>query len=306
MTKNSLIFAPLEGITDNAYRLAILELFPQWDYLFTDFYRVPSGGRITPAAIMEHFGHNIYHNEQFRQKTVFQILAAPNSQIEDVASVLRELQINWVDFNAGCPARKVNAHHGGSWLLSEPKELQMLLKRLRAGFHGKLSVKIRSGYLDTKNFDEILCIIEGEGADLLTVHPRTKTQMYLGHSDWQFITRAVEKCSIPVIGNGDLVSVEAMNKMSAQTQCAGLMVGRAAVGEPGLAAAFKQVTSSVSLNTYYRQYLDQLRSSGRNDQAILKRFKAIAHYLPFPRETVSTLLHAQELNLFFDLIEKMG
>lgn len=306
MNENALIFAPLEGITDAAYRLTIHRLYPQWDYLFTDFYRVPSSSNIPSSAILQHFGREIYEEDSLRNKTVFQLLASPNSQIEVVGKILNDFAIPWVDFNAGCPAKKVNAHHGGSWLLSAPNELKKLLQRLRASYTGKLSVKIRSGYHETSSFPEILKIIEGEGADLLTVHPRTKTQMYLGLSDWSFIAQAVQSCKIPIVGNGDLTSVLRMNQMQEETQCHSLMVGRAAVGDPTLAAQFKNIQRPLLLEEYFCHYLENLRVGGRSDEVLLKRLKAISHYLFLPRSSISLLLHCHELSHFLELLKNIS
>lgn len=302
MQKNALIFAPLEGITDAEYREVVAELAPEWDYFFTDFFRVPSADKIPSKCLLEHFSNALYHRPQLRAKTVFQLLAAPNSNCLSAVKILNDLDIPWIDLNAGCPSRKVNAHCGGAWLMSEPKELQKIIQVLRKNFSKRLSVKIRSGYRDTNQFDEVLKIIQGEGVDLLTVHPRTRDQLYQGTANWDFITQAVQKLSIPVIGNGDLLSTEDMQRMLDQTGCHALMVGRAAVGDPSMAAKFKMIASPLTSYHYLNCYAQKLLEGGRSHETVLKRLKGISNFMPFERSQLSPMLRTLDFNHFFELL----
>ena len=303
--EKSLIFAPLEGITDGDYREVVAELVPEWDFIFTDFFRVPSAEKLPKLVITNHLGKNYFHSPMLREKTVFQLLAAPNSNCHTAASILQELDIPWIDLNAGCPSRKVNAHCGGAWLMSAPDELKKIIRTLRKNFRNKLSVKIRSGYQSTHHFEEIIKIVEGEGADALTVHPRTRDQMYQGKADWNFIKLAVEKISIPVIGNGDLTSVSSMEQMLTQTHCHSLMVGRAAVGNPMLASLYKGNSNHCSPSLYLSSYAEKMLSLGKTQDAILKRLKGITNFMPYSRCAISPLLRTQSYSQFFELLSQL-
>ena len=305
MLEKSLIFAPLEGITDGDYREVIAGLIPEWDYLFTDFFRIPSAEKLPKSVIAHHLGKNFFHSPILREKTVFQLLAAPNSNCHTAASILQDLDIPWIDLNAGCPSRKVNAHCGGAWLMSAPDELRKIIQTLRKNFKNKLSVKIRSGYQSTHHFEEIIKIVEGEGADALTVHPRTRDQMYQGKADWNFIKRATELISIPVIGNGDLISVSSMKQMLTQTHCHSLMVGRAAVGNPLIAAHFKGSSNRSSHTLYLTTYAEKMLSLGKTQEAILKRLKGITNFMPYSRCSISPLLRTQSYSQFFELLSQL-
>lgn len=304
INKNPLIFAPLEGVSDPLYREVILQSFPHWDYVYTDFYRIPSCTKIPPHSLLEHFGATIYQSPEWRQKSVFQILASPSSNIEVVARQADELQFPWVDFNAGCPSKKVNAHHGGSWLLSSLPDFKHLLSLFRKNYHGFFSVKIRSGYQDTQNFSEILKIVEGEGADLLVVHPRTKIQLYSGHADWNYITQAVQKVKIPVIGNGDLLTPDDIHKMQQTTGCFGMMIGRGAVANPNLPRIYHgQATETSLINSYYLKIIQMLEQQGKDEEIILKRLKSLINFSALPRTEASSLLRSTHLNDFVLLLK---
>lgn len=294
MTDDPIIFAPLEGITDPLFREVILELYPEWDYVYTDFFRIPPEGRIAPTRLMAHMGDKIYRNQILRSKTPFQLLASPTSQSGECASVLAELEIPWVDLNVGCPSKKVNAHHGGAWLMSEPRELQKIISSLRRNYLGFLSVKIRSGFKDDSNFDEITKMVEGEGADLLTVHPRTKTQMYLGLSDWSYIKRAKELISIPVIGNGDIHTPADIVQMINISGCDGVMIGRGGVANPGMAALKRGIQNPSSNSTFLSRFIEKMEAE-HPEEVCLKRLKSITHYL-FEGEKKSSLLRSRTIS----------
>ncbi len=300
MTKKPMIFAPLEGITDALFRTIILELYPEWDYVYTDFFRVPPEGKISSSRLIDHLGEKIFNNQELRAKSPFQILASPTSQSALCARQLDELELPWIDLNVGCPSRKVNAHHGGAWLMGHPNELKSIITAIRSNFSGKFSVKIRSGYQDSSTFDEIIKIVEGEGADLLTIHPRTKVMMYQGYSDWNFIRRAKEQLSIPVIGNGDIHTNDDINEMLSTTNCDGIMIGRGAVGNPALAALYKDNKTEMTIKKYLESFIDEIKAAHGDDVA-LKRLKSITHYL-FSGEHKTELLRSRSLSEFQDKI----
>lgn len=302
MNKKPIMFAPMEGITDPIFRSYILTHSPEWDYIFTDFYRIPSQGNLHARHIINHLGETIFENQALRAKSPFQVLASPNSKVEECAKILEELKLPWVDLNSGCPSKKVNSHHGGAWLMAHPDKLKKIIATIRKNYYGKLSVKIRSGYLDNSNFDEILKVIEGEGVDQLIVHPRTKLEMYLGHSDWLFIKRAKEMIKIPVIGNGDIKSCSDILEMESATNCDGFMIGRGAIGRLELASKyygtdceadseFNPKKYTISLINHFRQF--------HSDEVVLKRIKSLTHYIfNEDKEKRTKLLRSDRLDNF--------
>ncbi|MEI6305893.1 MAG: tRNA dihydrouridine synthase DusB [Deltaproteobacteria bacterium] len=144
-----------------------------------------------------------------------------------------------IDINMGCPVRKVVATGAGSALLMEPLNIAAIIREVRKATRLPLTVKIRSGWLaGDMVYREIGKIAEAEGCDAITLHPRSRSQMFAGKADWQQLTELKKMLSIPVIGSGDLFKPQDCLRMLSETSCDGIMVARGALGAPWF---FRQV-----------------------------------------------------------------
>ncbi|MDR1563454.1 MAG: tRNA dihydrouridine synthase DusB [Oscillospiraceae bacterium] len=138
-----------------------------------------------------------------------------------------------IDINMGCPAPKVTSNGGGSALMKEPMLCGQIVRAVKAAVDVPVTVKIRKGWDENSiNAMEIALICEANGADAITIHGRTRQQMYAPSADWEIIRRIKEAVSIPVIGNGDVTSALTAKAMYEQTGCDYIMIGRAALGNP--------------------------------------------------------------------------
>jgi nifR3 family TIM-barrel protein len=138
-----------------------------------------------------------------------------------------------IDINMGCPVRKVVADGAGSALLREPAKVAAIVRAVRRATRLPLTIKIRTGWdADTASFQEIGHIAEAEGCDAITLHPRSRAQMFEGKADWSHIRLLKEALRIPVIGSGDLFSACDVVAMIDQTGCDGVMIARGALGNP--------------------------------------------------------------------------
>ncbi|MDD0854424.1 tRNA-dihydrouridine synthase family protein [Halobacteriovorax sp. GB3] len=289
----SLIFAPMEGVTDEPYRMAIGKLFPEWDYYSTDFYRVPTVGNINAKRVHDHFGARTFQNEELRKKTTYQILTTARAQTEQVVQAVSELNVDHLDLNLGCPSKKVNAHKGGAYLLSDLEELKRIIRLIRSNFKKTFTVKIRIGYRDDSSFEDSLKLFEDEGVEAITLHARTRDQLYQGIADWEYIKKAVKLVNIPIIGNGDIWSVHDVNRMFDETDCHAVMIGRGALKTPWLATLFYEHQNNLDfisdeylldirkdyLDLYFYELEKEYRKLGLDDHNILKRFKSFSRYL---------------------------
>lgn len=146
---------------------------------------------------------------------------------------LSESYADLIDINMGCPVKKVVGGGAGSALLQSPEKVRAIVRRVRSVTRLPLTVKIRSGWsADSVNYLLVGRIAEEEGADAVTLHPRTKTQMFEGHSDWSQIKELKNSLSIPVMGSGDLFTAGDVVQMLQQTGCDGVMIARGALGNP--------------------------------------------------------------------------
>ncbi|WP_297566983.1 tRNA dihydrouridine synthase DusB [uncultured Faecalibaculum sp.] len=140
-----------------------------------------------------------------------------------------------IDINMGCPVNKVIKAHAGSWLMTDPDHAAKLVKAVVDAVKKPVTVKMRIGYdNDHKNCVELARACEAAGASAITVHGRTRSQMYSGQADWSWIRKVKEAVDIPVIGNGDVKSPEDFLRMMEETGCDAVMIGRGIVGNPFL------------------------------------------------------------------------
>ena len=147
-----------------------------------------------------------------------------------------------VDINMGCPVRKVVNSGAGSALLTEPAKVREIIRTVRKATGLPLTVKIRSGWFSTdRNFREIARIAEGEGCDAITLHPRSRVQMFAGRAAWEEIAELKQTVGIPVIGSGDLFTAEDAVAMLGETGCDGVMIARGGLGNPWIFRNIRQL-----------------------------------------------------------------
>jgi len=144
---------------------------------------------------------------------------------------------DFVDINFGCPVKKVVRNNGGSGCLKDMSLVRGIIRAVRDATHLPVTVKIRSGWDETQRDPvEIALRCQEAGAQALTLHPRTRTQMYQGAANWDEIAAVAHALTVPVIGNGDIRTPEGVVAMRAHTNCAGIMIARGSFGNPWLFA----------------------------------------------------------------------
>jgi len=159
--------------------------------------------------------------------------AVPESFYKAVKEIEDLDHISEININAGCPVKKVIKNGSGSALMTNVTLLGEIIKAVRLATSKKISVKLRSGWrADSMNAKECAVVCESEGIDEIVVHPRTADMFFAGVSDWNVIKDVKEAVKVPVIGNGDVHTLEDAQKMIELTGCDGVMVGRALVGNP--------------------------------------------------------------------------
>lgn len=162
-----------------------------------------------------------------------QLFGSDPEVISEIAKRIEELPFAILDINMGCPVPKIVRNGEGSALMNQPKLVHEIVSKTVKAIQKPVTVKIRKGFNDESiNAVEIAKIIEDAGAAAVAVHGRTREQYYSGKADWDIIRQVKEAVSIPVIGNGDVVSGESALAMMRETGCDGVMIGRGAQGNP--------------------------------------------------------------------------
>ncbi|GAM09800.1 putative tRNA-dihydrouridine synthase 1 [Geobacter sp. OR-1] len=221
---NNLILAPMAGITNEPVRLLAREYGAS--LCFTEMVSVNGiahDGRKTLSLMAS--------SESDRPLGV-QLFGDNPGLLAEGARIASEYG-NLIDINMGCPVRKVVNSGSGSALLREPAKVKEIIRAVRAATGLPLTVKIRSGWqAEDRNFPEIARIAAGEGCDAITLHPRSRSQMFDGKAEWEQIAELKQLAGIPVIGSGDLFSARDVAAMLERTGCDGVMIARGALGNP--------------------------------------------------------------------------
>jgi nifR3 family TIM-barrel protein len=163
-----------------------------------------------------------------------QIFGGDPQAMADAAALVEEVyEPDFLDINFGCPVKKVVTRNGGSGCLRDLNLVRNIIRAVRGAISIPTTVKIRSGWSeDTRNPVEIALRCQEAGAMALTLHARSRTQMYSGHANWDEIAAVKAALDIPVIGNGDVWTGEDAKRMRDHTGCDGIMIARGSHGAP--------------------------------------------------------------------------
>ena len=160
---------------------------------------------------------------------------------EAIKRFLNNSDFAFIDVNMGCPVKKIVSNGDGSALLSDQKKIAAVASVVVEASEKPISVKIRIGIdEDHINCLETVKTLEDCGVQAIAIHGRTQNQMYTGKANWDIIAEAVQISSIPIIANGDVTSVEQYVAIKDMTKCSGVMIGRAAMGNPFIFEQIKQ------------------------------------------------------------------
>ncbi|MBC8204844.1 tRNA dihydrouridine synthase DusB [bacterium] len=228
--------APMAGVTDTAFRTICRRM----GAAFTMSEMVSADGLVRKGE------KTIRLMRFIPQERPFGIQLFGNDPVimGEASVIAEELNPDFIDLNAGCPARKVVRRGAGAALMNDLTLLEKILNTMRAAVKLPLSVKIRAGDNPASmKAVEAARAAEACGFDAVIVHPRYRTQGFSGKADWNIIKQVREAVSITVIGNGDINSPEDCHKMMKQTGCDLALIGRGTLGKPWL---FAQIAGEIS------------------------------------------------------------
>jgi len=220
---NPSVLAPMAGVTDLAFRLLAKEM----------------GCGLVVSEMVSAKGL-LYENcrtkdliriDPRERPTAIQLFGSVPDELAEAARRVAESGADIIDFNMGCPTHKIVRNGEGSALMRSPDLAAAILKAMVAAVKIPVTVKIRAGWdADSINAVEIAKMAEQAGVSAIAVHGRTREQFYGGSADWSIIRQVKQAVRIPVVGNGDVRTVQDAARLLSETGCDGVMVGRAACG----------------------------------------------------------------------------
>ena len=229
--ENKVFLSPMAGVTDLPFRLICKE--HDCGMLYTEMINAKA------LCYDDENTKKMLKMEEAEHPVAVQIFGSDPEYMGRAAEIMNQYSNEILDINMGCPAPKVVKNGDGSALMRNPKLAEQVLKAVVKNSEKPVTLKIRKGWDDDSvNAVEIAKIAEACGISALAIHGRTREQYYSGKADWNIIAQVKETISIPVIGNGDVFSVEDAINMQNKTNCDAIMIGRGAQGNPWI---FKRI-----------------------------------------------------------------
>jgi len=246
--KHGLFLGPMAGVTDTVYRKLCQD----------------QGCEVTYTEMVS--AKAIHYNNKKTETLLtigddefnvgVQLFGRDPELLSEVAKRIDNDRISSFDINMGCPVQKIVSNGEGSALMKEPKLIGDIVTSLVKAVDKPVTIKIRSGFDESNlNAPEICKIAENCGAAHVAIHGRTREQYYSGKANWDIIREAKEGVSIPIIGNGDVSSGQDLLNILKHTNCDGVMIGRAAMGNPWI---FRELVNTLEGIPYKRPDMQEV------------------------------------------------
>jgi len=238
-----------------------------------------------------------------------QLFGSDPDIMAEQARVVAEGKCDFIDVNMGCPVPKVVNNNEGSALMQSPKLVGEILEKMVKAVDKPITVKIRKGFTDDNpNAVEIAKVAEAAGVSAIAVHGRTRSQYYSGKADWDIIRQVKDAVSIPVIGNGDVDSALKAKEMKEFTGCDGIMIARAAQGNPWI---FKEVSEYLNNGILIeRPTINEVKNMIMRHAKMLVEYKGEYTGIREMRKHVAWytggLPHSAELRRLVNQMENLG
>lgn len=295
--------APMAGVTDRAFRRLCRDMGAS----FTVGEMVSAKG----LTYGDRKSDELLALEPDVRPAAVQLFGEDPAIMAEAARQAMRYAPDWIDLNMGCPAPKIVNNRCGSALMREPELCRRLVQAVKEAVPVPVTVKIRKGYdKEQANAVEVARACEAGGADAITVHGRTREQMYAPPVDWNIIRQVKQAVRVPVIGNGDVTDARSAAALYEETGCDHIMVGRGALGRPWV---FSQIQAYLEHGTLLpdppvsrrmsllMEQVQQMAAEKGEYIALLQARKHAAWYMTGLRGAAALRRQASELKTLEDL-----
>ena len=226
-TRNDVIVAPMAGVTDYAFR-TICKSFDV-GLLVTEMVS------ISAMYFKDKKTHKLMEIDEAQRPLALQVFTADPDKFYAVMDEINATRFDILDLNMGCPVPKIVNNGEGSALMKTPELARKIIRTAVKYSNKPVTVKMRLGWDDTSiNVLDLAKIADEEGVSAIAVHGRTREQQYSGDADWTWFKKVKQVVDVPVIGNGDVFSLDDAVRMKEETEVDGIMIGRGVQGNPWL------------------------------------------------------------------------
>ncbi len=282
----------MQDVTDLAF-MGVIAHYGAPDLFFTEFFRVHAQSR-PEKHILRSIDENATGRPVFAQ-----LIGEDLGHLARTAEELLRHNVAGIDLNLGCPAPKVYKKNVGGGLLRDPARIGEILACLRSIVPGLFTVKMRIGFDDTSPLDRVLDLVNEHRVDLLSVHGRTVKEMYRSEVHYDFIAHAVARARCPVLANGNVTSAPKAASVLAQTQAAGVMIGRHAIRNPWIFRQCREIFAGSAISAIsladVRDYIGRLYRAtqvpGLAEQLHVNKMKKYLNFVGQGVDPTGAFLH---------------
>ena len=264
--ENNVLLAPMSGVSDLPFRKIVKKFKP--GLVFSEM--------IASRALIKKNKKTLKMAKKNKNELLaIQIAGCESDVMSDAAKLCEDIGADIVDINMGCPVKKVVNGFAGSALMKKEQLAENIIKSVTRSVKIPVTLKMRTGWnSENRNAPKLAEIAEDNGIKMITVHGRTRCQMFKGKPDWKFIKEVKKVVKIPLVANGDIITVGDVHKVLKQSSADAIMIGRASYGKPWI---FGEVRSFLDNKEFVKPDIKIIKS------IILEHFElSLSHYGVFP------------------------
>lgn len=300
-------FAPLQGFTESAYRLAHSKFAPGIHTYYTPFLRLEKG-EVRAKDLRDLQAEHPYH-------LVPQIIVRDVEEFNHLTKTVTKLGFKEIDINMGCPYPMQTKSGRGSGILPQPEKVREILDAINKlsmaeSEHPKFSIKMRLGLNSPEECLQLLPLLNDTPLAHITLHPRVGIQQYKGALDFETFDKFYSECKHPLIFNGDITDIKQMNYIESRyPKIAGIMIGRGLLANPVLAAQYAGLPCGTAIETLLKIHADIAADYARRLQGnaqILDKIRHFWTYADLPKKIRKKIEKSRTLEEYLEAVNELA